>query len=68
MATAVLPKTARPSSPTTNAAPIRKAPARATIDNQRTEDFGRFAIVVMMPIVLVAMVCAIAFWLTPALQ
>lgn len=67
MATAVLPKPAhRRSSEVQKEAP--REPVRARIDNQRTEDISRFALVLMMPVVLGVMVLVIAFLLTPALQ
>lgn len=64
MATAVMPKSAA----RTTAPKAEVQEKRAKIDNQRTEDMARFAIVVMMPVVLIAMVFVIAFWLTPAVQ
>ena len=64
MATAVMPKSAT----RTTAPKAAVQEKRAKIDNQRTEDMARFAMVVMMPVVLIAMVFVIAFWLTPAVQ
>lgn len=64
MATAVMPKTA----PRPAAKPAPEVEKRGKIDNQRTEDMARFAMVLMMPAVLGALVIAIAFFLTPAVQ
>ena len=70
MATAVSPRTVLKPAKATPAAPVTadSAPVRGRIDNQRTEDLGRFALVLMMPLVLGAMVLLIAFWGTPAVQ
>ncbi len=65
MATAVMPKSAaRPAAP----ARVAKAAPRALVDNKRDEDMASFAPVVFMPVLLLALVFAIAFWLTPALH
>lgn len=65
MATAAISKV-RPLR-TTTAAPTT-APARRESENDMDETPARFAIIALMPIVILATVAAIVFWLTLPLR